>query len=246
MQLLGEIVQFVDREGEYREPMTIAAMNTEKPSKFFRMYGASTPLLQQTAIKYHPLVISSSCAERNWKQFKDIRTKKRNRLSTTSVEKLVMVQTSLIVEEKDIDSVVFKVKLWQDVDIIRTESQRLNRSESLSAKDFKNFIEPWESDAIRTDLFGNRERLLNKYKNICFQDDDPVYTGRVVNVEWKKRNKSNPAGYSLVTVDSRRVETDQEDDGDIYESYLINELFHDMVKDCDSELNKLFKFIYTA
>ena len=99
-------MQFVDRESECIEPMTIAAMNTGKPSRFLRMYGASTQLLKQIAIKYHPLVISSSCTERNWKQFKDIRTKKGKRLSTTSVEKLVIVQISRIVEEKDIDSVV--------------------------------------------------------------------------------------------------------------------------------------------
>jgi hypothetical protein len=241
VQLLREIVQFVDREGEYREPMTMAAMNTEKPSQFFRMYGLSTPLLQEIAIRLHPLVIGSSCSERNWKQYKDIRTKKRNRLTTSSVEKLVMVQTSLIVEERDIDSAVAKVKAWLDVDLIRAESQRINRAESMLAKSFKNFIEPWECEAIRTDLFGNRERLLNKYKNICFQDDEPVYTGRVVNVEWKKKNKSISAGYSLVTVDIHRVET--ENDGDIYESYLINEMFHEMIKDCDPEFNQSFHFI---
>jgi len=101
-----------------------------------------------------------------------------------------MVQTSLIVKERDIDSAVAKVKAWLDVDLIRAESQRINRAQNMLAKSFKNFIEPWEYEATRTDLFGNRERLLNKYKNICFQEDEPVYTGRVVNVEWKK--KTNP------------------------------------------------------
>jgi hypothetical protein len=81
------------------------------------------------------------------------------------------------------------------------ESKRINSAESMLAKSFENFIEPWEYEATRTNLFRNRERLLKKYKNICFQEDEPVYTGRVVNVEWKKKNKSISAGYSLVTVD---------------------------------------------
>ena len=63
------------------------------------------------------------------------------------------------------------MKDWLDVDLIRAESQRINRSESILAKSFKKFIEPWEYEATRTDLFENRERLLNKYKNFCFQDD---------------------------------------------------------------------------
>ena len=58
-------------------------------------------------------------------------------------------------------------------------------------KDFKNFIEPLEADAVSINLFRNRERLLqlglNKYKNICFQVDDPVYSRRVVYVEWNKK-----------------------------------------------------------
>ena len=102
------------------------------------------------------------------------------------------------------------------------------------AKQFKKVIEHWEYDTITTNLFGNRERLLNKYKNICFQDDDHLYTGRVVNVEWKKGNKSTPAGFSLVTVNLN----DQAASDDNYEPYLINELFHDLIEDCDPELNK--------
>ena len=245
VQLLREIIYFIDREGEYGEPITAAAMDTETPSNFFRIYGSSTPLLQEVALRFHPQIISSSSSERNWKQFKDIRTKKRNRLLTSSVEKLVTVQSSLILEEKDIDSAIASVKAWQDVDLIRAESQRLVRSESLQAKEFKNFVEPWEYSAIKSDALGNRERLLNKYKNICFQDDNPVYIGRVVGVEWKKKSRSNPAGHSLVTVEIS-PEKVSDDAGDIYESYLINELFHDMLKASDPELNKTFKFISSA
>ena len=51
----------------------------------------------------------------------------------------------------------------------------------------------------------------------------------------EEKNKSISAGYSLVTVDIHRVET--ENDGDIYESYLFNELLHQMIKDCDPEFN---------
>ena len=68
---------------------------------------------------------------------------------------------------------------------------------------------------------------MNKYENIRFQDDDPLCAGSIFNVEWKKRNKSNPAGFSLVTVDLNNEAASD----DKYESYLINELFHDFIKD---------------
>jgi hypothetical protein len=52
-------------------------------------------------------------------------------------------------------------------------------------KEFKNFVEPWDYAAISTELCDSEVNLLNKYKNIYFQDDDPLYTGRVVLVDWK-------------------------------------------------------------
>ena len=50
-----------------------------------------------------------------------------------------------------------------------------------------------------------------------------------------ERRKALLLEYSLVTVDIHRIET--ENDCDIYESYLSNKLFNEMINDCDSEFN---------
>jgi hypothetical protein len=240
---LAEILKFVDREGEYGELMVKAAMDSVEPSKFFRLHGTSTPLLQEICVRFHPQVISSSCSERNWKQYKDIRSKRRSKLGTSTVEKLVLVQSSLIAEENELENnEVQIIRKWKDVDLIATVSETIQRSFQKPAQEFNNFIEPWEHSAISTELVGNEIRLLNKYKNICIQDDDPVFTGRVVGIEWKKRKGSSPAGYYLVTAD---VEGETDKDKIEYWPYQINEILHDLIKACPSDLNSSFSFSNT-
>ena len=240
VQAMSDILYYVDREGEYGELVTKAAMETMIPSNFFRINGSSTPLLQDICIRYHPQIVASSCAERNFKQFKDIRTKKRNRMLTDTVEKLVIVQSSLVREEKNLkEDPIEQMKGWVAEDLFTNESASLNRSHQIRAKSFTNFIEPWEHESISEQLLGHEEKLLRKYKNICFKDDDPDYvlhTGRVVGIEWKKRKGSTPAGYVLVTIDIN-------DDTREPECYVINETFHDLIKACDIEYNSAFKFV---
>ena len=68
---------------------------------------------------YHPQVIDLSCSQRNWKQYKDIRTKQRNRLSTDSVEKNMIVQSALILEEKWLeDEPIRVIQTWTDLELI--------------------------------------------------------------------------------------------------------------------------------
>ena len=84
-------------------------------SNFWRLYGSSSPIIQEVAVGYAPQIISSSIAERNWKQFKDIITKKRNRLLTTSVEKVVIVRSFLILEKKRlVHDNIAKIPAWND------------------------------------------------------------------------------------------------------------------------------------
>jgi len=71
----------------------------------------------------------------------------------------------------------------------------------------------------------------------------PVYTGRVV--EWRKHKRSNPAAYNLITVDIG-ADKDAEDLAN-YWPYQINEILHDLIKDCSnhSDLNSSFTFSST-
>jgi hypothetical protein len=134
------------------------------------------------------------------------------------------------------------IRKWKDVDLIATVSETIQRSFQKPAQEFNNFIEPWEHSAISPELVGNEIRLLNKFKNICIQDDDPVFTGRVVGIEWKKRKGSSPAGYYLVTAD---VEGETDKDKIEYWPYQINEILHDLIKACPSDLNSSFSFSNT-
>ena len=66
-------------------------------------------------------------------------TKKRNRLGTSTVEKLVLVQSSL----KDLEIENQKIKMWKDTDLNFTVASRsIQQSFEKSAQEFRNFIEP--------------------------------------------------------------------------------------------------------
>ena len=90
-------------------------------------------------------------------------------MGTSTVEKLVLVQSSLIAEENDLENdEIQKIKMWKDTDLNFTVASRsIQASFEKPAQEFRNFIEPWENEAISTELLGNELRLLNKYKNIC-------------------------------------------------------------------------------
>ncbi|KAL6495776.1 hypothetical protein OROGR_030339 [Orobanche gracilis] len=61
------------------------------PVDWWLQYGDETPELQGFAVRILSLTCSSSACERNWSTFNQIHTKKRNRLSTIKLNKLVYV-----------------------------------------------------------------------------------------------------------------------------------------------------------
>ena len=188
VQALVQLSSFVDRLGEFATLTVQTAMKNTTVSIFWRLYGSSTPIIQEVAIGYAPQKNSSSSAERNWKKFKDIRTKKRNKMLTTSVEKVVIVQSSLILEEKRlVDDNISKIIAWNDVDLIVAPDVNLMQSAESTAVVFINFIEHWENAAICEETYGNEKKLLRKCKCVCIYDEEKNFTGRIINVEWVKK-----------------------------------------------------------
>nr|KYP47371.1 hypothetical protein KK1_030985 [Cajanus cajan] len=61
-------------------------------TQWWRLYGSSTPNLQQLAIKILSLTYSSSGCERNWSVFEQIHIKRRNRLDHKKLHDLVYVK----------------------------------------------------------------------------------------------------------------------------------------------------------
>ena len=65
-------------------------------------YGATTPNLQQLAIRILSQPCSASGCERNWSTFQNIHTKKRNRLTKKRLNDLVYVRYNLLLHEKKV------------------------------------------------------------------------------------------------------------------------------------------------
>ncbi|CAD6223339.1 unnamed protein product [Miscanthus lutarioriparius] len=88
-----ELDKFRNREGPFNKKLAKTCEKFEyNPASWWRLYGTETPALQKLATRILSLTSSSSGCERNWSTFEMIHTKKRNRLTTTRLNKLVFIQ----------------------------------------------------------------------------------------------------------------------------------------------------------
>ncbi|CAH1447122.1 unnamed protein product [Lactuca virosa] len=70
------------------------------PTRWWGLFGGSTPHLTKIAMRILSLTSSSSGCERNWSTFEVVHTKKRNRLETSRLNNLVYVQFNANLMEK--------------------------------------------------------------------------------------------------------------------------------------------------
>ncbi|AQK70518.1 hAT transposon superfamily protein [Zea mays] len=88
-----ELKKIQNREGPFSKKLARTFQNYDyNPASWRRLYGTETPALQKMATRILSLTSSSSGCERNWSGFEGIHTKKRNRLTTTRLNKLVYIQ----------------------------------------------------------------------------------------------------------------------------------------------------------
>ncbi|XP_008663987.1 uncharacterized protein [Zea mays] len=90
-----ELKKIQNREGPFSKKLARTFQNYDyNPGRasWWRLYGTETPALQKMATRILSLTSSSSGCERNWSGFEGIHTKKRNRLTTTRLNKLVYIQ----------------------------------------------------------------------------------------------------------------------------------------------------------
>ena len=71
------------------------ARDEEDPVDWWLCFGASTPNLQQLALKLLSQPATSSCCERNWSTYSQIHNIKRNKLTSKRAEDLVYVHSNL-------------------------------------------------------------------------------------------------------------------------------------------------------
>ncbi|ONM39222.1 hypothetical protein ZEAMMB73_Zm00001d043844 [Zea mays] len=86
-----EFKQMCEAIGQFGPGLTPPTQDAFRAS-WWRLYGTETPALQKMATRILSLTSSSSGCERNWSGFEGIHTKKRNRLTTTRLNKLVYIQ----------------------------------------------------------------------------------------------------------------------------------------------------------
>lgn len=66
-----------------------------RPVSWWDKYGNDVPRLQKLAIRILSQDCTAVACERNWSMFSLVHTKRRNRLSTAQLERLVFVQANL-------------------------------------------------------------------------------------------------------------------------------------------------------
>jgi len=184
-------------------------------------------------------ITAASCAERNWADCKNIRTKKRNRISVQSTAKLSAIHTQLVIEERQQEPWLSNLKEWSEHDKITRLDISVQASSLICVKEFKLWVEDWEKDALRVMNNANLAALVKKYKHMFFFDDDEDELRRVVEVEWHMAvKKGERAAYQLVTqlVSSENVVAE-------LEGYVINDVFHEMVSACPAPHNNSYKLI---
>uniref|UniRef100_K3Y297 HAT C-terminal dimerisation domain-containing protein n=1 Tax=Setaria italica TaxID=4555 RepID=K3Y297_SETIT len=98
-----ELKKFQNREGYFNKKLARSCEKIDyNPASWWWLYGTETPALQKLATRILSLTSSSSGCERNWSTFEMIHTKKRNRLTTTRLNKLVFIQfNSKLINKKE-------------------------------------------------------------------------------------------------------------------------------------------------
>ena len=95
VQVVSELELFRSGKGMFSRAVAKASAKQVPAYQWWSSFGASTPVLQQAAIKVLSRVASACSRERNRSTFEFIHSKKRNRLDPARANDLVYVFTNL-------------------------------------------------------------------------------------------------------------------------------------------------------
>ena len=85
----------------------------KKPYSWWATHGATSPPLQQLAMRLLSQVTSSSCCERNWSTYGNLYSVKKSRLEQSRAETMVYVHTNLrLIYRQREDWLKGKTKMW--------------------------------------------------------------------------------------------------------------------------------------
>ena len=95
VKVVSELELFCSGKGMFSRAVAKASAKQVPAYQWWSSFGASTPVLQQVAIKVLSRVASACSCERNWSTFEFIHSRKRNRLDPSRANDLVYVFSNL-------------------------------------------------------------------------------------------------------------------------------------------------------
>ncbi|XP_074275268.1 uncharacterized protein LOC141599221 isoform X3 [Silene latifolia] len=95
MTVMKEFGSFSSGLDYFSQAHVIASRDYQEPMGWWANHGAAAPLLQSLAFRLLSQPASSSSCERNWSDYGNIKTLKRNRLTSDRAKMLVKVHTNI-------------------------------------------------------------------------------------------------------------------------------------------------------
>ena len=110
--------------------------------------------------------------EINWKDYKNVQRGQRSSLQSESSDKQAIIYGAAKMQKNSIMGTIC-VYNWTDMMVdMGLDNIVHNDRETSHARIFNAWIEDWESYILRIQDQDNEQRLLHKYKNIRFLDDE--------------------------------------------------------------------------
>ena len=169
---------------EFSSPLLQDAAKSMSAFDFYRTMCSHAPVLQHVGKRILGQRQGASSCERNWKEYKDIRTATKNRMLTDTVEKIVVVKTSLLLEAENSSSWKTELNKFSKEDEFVQFDVNVANAFSTKVLKFNNYAEDWEADCLRNKCTSNENKLVSKYRFISFYDVDVKETRRIVSVQW--------------------------------------------------------------
>jgi hypothetical protein len=202
--------------------------------------------LQYVAIRILGQVIGSAAAERDWKDYKWVCSKIRNRLGNDKVHKHITVNSCLRLQDKQLSGWEMELAKFTEADeMLKLDEGIVRAANDVVLIDFKNFQEACEHAAMTTKNAANTRVLKDKYLHMYFHDadEDIDELRRIVDIEWKKRQGRMPAQHVAVTQLVRRDGEPDLNDPDTMEPYFFNEELYVMIAGCPDPYNKNVRLV---
>ena len=250
-----QMLSYLNNEGVYATEAVLGKARTMAAYRFWDKYSGSSPEFSKVALHLSSKVCGSGEAERNWKDYKFVYDKARNRTSSKKQQMLITRYNALrlragIVDPGDIDP-------REEVLLYGCEEELVDpaaapeplvaggANERVRENPFNAWPESWEDQAIfEPEVSGatGRYQLKTKFVGMHLYDpDDGVEEHRIiVELEW---NKTKPRGWKTNTPQDwkqwkavteldpkhHQDKIDKEGHEDTLESYWFNDDLYDMI-----------------